>query len=140
MKPRYFAKRPKGLPKGYDSWLEHDLHENELKGYNHHPERLAYTVKHKYEPDFVLSSAPNILIEVKGRFRDSTEAAKYKWIRDCNPDIELVFIFEDPKKPMPFAKVRKKCGTKQTHGDWATKNGFRFYSKNNLEEFLCGEK
>jgi len=128
MKKRYFPKKPKGLPKGYDSKLELDLHENELKEYDHHPERLEYTINHKYQPDFVLSSNPRRVIEVKGRFRDSNEASKYKWIRDCNPDYELVFIFQNPNTPMPFSKVRK-CGTKMTHGEWATKWKFEWYTR-----------
>lgn len=134
MKKRYFKKRDKGLPKGYDSKLEVSLHENELQGYDHHPPKLYYTVEHSYEPDFIHSDEPNIVIEVKGRFRDSAEASKYKWIRDCNPDIELVFIFERHQTPMPFAKVRKKCGTKMSHGEWATKNGFRHYTRENWNE------
>ena len=128
MKKRYFAKRPKGLPKGYDSKLEYDLHQNELQEYDHHPEKLNYWIEHTYEPDFVHPDDPYTLIEVKGRFRDSTEASKYKWVRDTNPDYKLVFIFENPDTPMPFAKKRKD-GTKLTHGEWATKNNFEWYSR-----------
>ena len=134
MKKRYFKPRDKGLPKGYDSKLEYDLHQNELKGYDHHPSKLTYTVEHSYEPDFVDPDEPNIVIEVKGRFRDQTEASKYKWIQKCNPDIELVFIFEKPDTPMPFAKKRKKCGTKMTHGEWATLNGFRWFTRDTLPQ------
>ena len=136
MKKRYFAKRPKGLPKGYDSKLELSLHENELKGYNHHPERLAYTVEHTYEPDFVHPTYPHIIIEVKGRFRDATEAAKYVWIQKCNAHVEIVFVFEKPQTPFPFAKVRKKCGTKRTHSEWAEGNGFRWYTRETIGEIL----
>ncbi|UCD07947.1 MAG: hypothetical protein JSW41_04600 [Candidatus Aenigmatarchaeota archaeon] len=42
------------------------------------------------------------------------------------PDEELIFIFSDANKPMPNAKKRKD-GTRHTHGEWATKNEFRFY-------------
>ena len=128
MKKRYFKKKPKGLPKGYDSKLELDLHENELVEYDHHPERLTYTVDHKYQPDFVHSDNPKRVIEVKGRFRDNHESSKYKWIRDCNPDYELVFIFQNHLTPMPFSKVRKD-GTKMTHGEWADKNKFEWYTR-----------
>lgn len=133
MKKRYFKKRDKGLPKGYDSKLEYDLHQNELQGYEHHPDKLTYTVEHTYEPDFVSWKNPYLLIEVKGRFRDNTEASKYKWIRDCNPDYEIVFVFEKPETRFPFAK-RRKDGTYMTHGEWAEKNGFRYFTRETLKE------
>lgn len=140
MKKRFFAKRPKGLPKGYDSKLEYDLHQNELSDYDHHPDKVNYKIEHTYEPDFVHPDEPNILIEVKGRFRDATEAAKYIWIQKCNPDIEIIFIFQKPETPMPFAKVRKKCGTKRSHGEWATKNGFRWYTRESFNIEMKGDK
>ena len=129
IKKRYFAKKDKGLLKGYDSLLEQNLHQNELADYGHHPDKVNYVVGHTYEPDFVHEDYKNILIEVKGRFRDPQEAAKYRHIRDCNPDKEIIFIFQKPETPMPFAKIRKKCGTKNTHGEWATKNKFRWFTR-----------
>lgn len=133
MKKRYFPKREKGLPKGYDSKLEYELHQTILKEYDHHPEKVPYTVEHTYEPDFVHADEPSILIEVKGRFRDSSEAAKYRWIQKCNPDKEIVFIFENPDTRFPFSKKRKD-GTYLTHGEWAEKNGFRWFTKETWDE------
>ena len=133
MKKRYFKRRDKSLPKGYDSKLEVSLHENELKGYDHHPFKLDYTVPHTYEVDFVDPDEPNVVIEVKGRFRDRSEATKYVWVQKCNPDIELVFIFEKPHTPFPFAKKRKD-GTKMDHAEWAEKNNFRWYTRDTLPE------
>lgn len=118
-------------PKPYDSWLEYDLHQGPLKGCSHHPDRLPYTIEKEYEPDFIVD---NTLIEVKGRFRDRTEAAKYLWIRRTlweYGEYELVFIFDNPNLPMPHAKKRAN-GTKQTHGEWSTKNGFTYYSKEDI--------
>jgi len=129
MKKRYFKKKEKNLPKGYDSGLEYTLHQTILKEFNHHPDKLDYYIWHTYEPDFVHSDYPHILIEVKGRMHDSSESSKYKHIRECNPEYEIIFIFEKPETPMPFAKVRKKCGTKLSHGEWATKNKFRWFTK-----------
>jgi len=126
VKKRYFPKREKGLPKGYDSKLELSLHEGPLKGCSHHSRTVKYTVDHVYEPDFIPEREPNILIEVKGRFRDSAEASKYKWVRDCNPDLEIVFIFEKRGTRFPFAK-RRKDGSYLTHEEWAEKEGFRYY-------------
>lgn len=140
MKKRYFKKRDKNLPKGYDSKLELRLHESCLKDAQHHvpkEDRVPYFIEHTYEPDFIFSYYNKLfVVESKGRMKDNAEAAKYRWIRDslndwpyyiksgCN-EIELVLIFENASTAMPFAK-RRKDGTKQSHGEWATKNGFRW--------------
>lgn len=115
-------------PKGYDSGLEYELHKGKLKSWSHHPDRLSYVSSHTYEPDFVKTVDGKIIyIEVKGRFRTSAESRKYVDVRSSLSDNEeLIFIFSDANKPMPGARKRKD-GTKQSHGDWATKNNFRFY-------------
>lgn len=147
-------KKNKKVPVGYDSKLEYDLHKKELKQFNYHPEeRIHYVSTHSYEPDFVTEiclekdcrctarrrcgRSKTILVEVKGRFRERKEASKYLDIRKAieqepsakqekASEKELIFLFQDADKPMPFAQKRKD-GTKQTHGEWAEKNGFRFY-------------
>lgn len=133
MRKRYFKKKPRNTPKGYDSMLEYNLHQDQLKGYDHHPEPIAYVSHHVYEADFVDPDEPNILIESKGRFVDKNSASKMLWVRKSNPDKEIVFIFEKPETPMPFAKKRKD-GTKQSHGEWATKNGFRWFTPDTIPE------
>lgn len=137
-------KTKKKIPAGYDSRLEYDLHKKELKRFNYHPEeRIQYEVPHSYEPDFVAEicckhgthsaecrcsgSSKEILVEVKGRFRERKEATKYIYVRESlKENQEIIFLFQDSDKPMPFSKKRKD-GTKQSHGEWAEKNGFRFY-------------
>ena len=128
VKKRKVFKKKKGTPKGYDSGLEYELHTTALQGWDHHPVKVAYVQRHTYEPDFrKMYGDKEILIEVKGRFRDSTEAGKYPYVRETLTDNqELIFIFEDANKPMPFARKRKD-GTKYSHGDWAEKNNFRYY-------------
>lgn len=127
MRRRTFKKK-KATPKGYDSGLEHELHEGALSDCKHHTEKLHYVSRHTYQPDFTKEVAGKTLyIEVKGRFRDNAEASKYTFVRESLADSEeLIFIFQDSKKPMPFSKKRKD-GTKYTHGDWAEKNNFRYY-------------
>lgn len=135
VKRKPFKKKAK-VPKGYDSGLEYELHQVELKGWDHHPDKVSYVSRHTYEPDFKrVVGDKTLLVEVKGRFRDSTEAGKYPFVRESLTDNEeLIFIFQDSSKPMPFAKKRKD-GTKYTHGDWASKNNFRFYcAKKGLPE------
>jgi hypothetical protein len=140
MKKRYFKKRDAKLPKGYDSKLELRLHETALQDAQHHVTKedlISYVIPHTYEPDFIFELGEYMyVVECKGRFRDSSEASKYNhiagYIYDWEMFIEspcsygeLFFIFENAATPYPFAK-RRRDGTKMTHGEWATKNKFRW--------------
>lgn len=139
-------KGKKKVPTGYDSTLEYDLHNNELKDWEYHPrEKVRYEVPSTYEADFrseicsvegmgctkrgCSGKHQEILLEVKGRFRTREEASKYIHIREAlrqqEKETEIIFVFQDSNKPMPFVK-RRKDGTKQTHGQWAEKNEFRY--------------
>ena len=120
-------------PKGYDSKFEYDLHKGPLKGVKYHTDKVSYTSEHTYEPDFVYK---HYLIEAKGRFRTRDEATKYIWIKRSLVFEELVFIFQNPKTPMPGA-VRRKDGTKQSMAEWANKNGLKWYTKDTIKELLC---
>jgi hypothetical protein len=100
-----------------------------LKGCNYEPKEhiMEYFIEGTYLPDFVPKKEPNVLIEVKGRFRTRQEAKKYVAVRANNPTKTVVFIFMDPDKPMPGAR-RRKDGTRLSHGEWATLNDFEHYT------------
>lgn len=117
-----------------DSKWEGKLRDTIFKDLDWQGEKVDYIIPHKYTPDFVKG---NILIETKGRFRDSAEARKYKHIREALDDMgkALVFVFYKPETPMPHAKKRKD-GTKQTHAEWADKNGFLWYTEETVKELL----
>jgi hypothetical protein len=129
--------RPKkiGVPKGYDSIWEYDIHQQVLGDWKHHYDTIQYVIQHKYEPDFVkVIDGKTILLEAKGRFWDYIEYSKYVHIRNVlRDDQELVFLFQKPYSAMPGAKVRKD-GTKRTHAEWAETNGFRWFSEETLPE------
>lgn len=109
----------------YDSKFEESLHKGPLKGCKFHTERLPYIVEKNYEPDFIRGK---YYIEAKGRFRDRQEAAKYLWVRKCLPKgKELVFVFQNYRASMPGSK-RRKDGTRQSHGEWADKNNFKWFT------------
>lgn len=137
MTKRFFPARPKGLPKGYDSWPEYNLHQGLLKDEMFHPPKVEYTVERKYEPDFLIDHKDGVyLLEFKGYFRDAPEASKYTWVRKALPEgHELLFIFDKIDKPIHFKPKRKGCGTKMTHGQWAEKNNFRFFDESTFEQF-----
>lgn len=136
-KPR--KPRPKEkCPPGYDSLFEAELHKGILKNWEAHPkDSIEYTVPKKYNTDFKREIAGRIiLLESKGRFWDSDEYSKYRHARDClPPNHEIVFIFYNPDYPMPKARKRQD-GTKLTHGEWATRNGFRWYTKDTFPKEL----
>ena len=119
--------------RGADSKWEGELAHGILKDCEHHPDKIPYTIDHNYTPDFKVG---NIYIEAKGRFLDSSEASKYVWIRKKLPEgTELVFLFYNPKTPMPHARKRKD-GTKRSHAEWADKNEFRWFTEETIEEIL----
>jgi len=95
-----------------------------------------YYIPGEYLPDFVPKKEDNILIEAKGRFRTRQEAKKYIAVRDNNPEKTIVFVFYDPKKPMPGARKRKD-GTRFSMAEWADKNGFDHYTIATLPERWC---
>ena len=130
--------RPKkvDVPKGYDSKWEYNIHQTILKDWKHHWEKVHYTIKHKYEPDFVrVLDDKTILLEAKGRFWDHAEYSKYIHIREAlnKENKELVFLFQKPFSPMPGATIRKN-GTKRTHAEWAETNNFIWYSEDTLPD------
>ena len=143
-KPR--KKRPieKGLPKGYDSKWEYDLHQEELQHWEHHKGIIEYSIPHKYHPDFIRILEDKVIyLEAKGRFWDYAEYSKYVWIREALKEqigeLELVFLFQKPFAPMPGAKIRKN-GTKRTHAEWAETNNFTWYSEETLpKEWITDE-
>jgi hypothetical protein len=73
----------------------------------------------------------NVFVECKGRFRTRDEVNKYLLVRECNPDVVIIFIFYNPDKPMPGARARKD-GTKLSHGEWATANNFPWVHKDDV--------
>ena len=127
--------RPKkiGVPKGYDSTWEYDIHQTILKDWKHRWNKIEYVIHHKYEPDFVKEiDSKIILLEAKGRFWDHAEYSKYIHVRTALPDTtELVFLFQKPFAPMPGA-TKRKDGTKRTHAEWAETNNFTWYSEDTL--------
>ena len=105
---------------------------------NYHPTdcKLYYTVTSGYEPDFVVwnDDGTTTYVEAKGRFRDATEARKYKAVRDSlKPTEELVFIFQNPNVAMPNTSKRRD-GTKYSISEWADKYNFTWYTAETVPE------
>jgi hypothetical protein len=120
------------LAKGYRSGFESRLHKGPLSKCTYEPMSLTYVQEKSYIPDFVYKK---YIFEAKGRFRTYAEASKYIAVKNFNPDYELIFIFSDPKKAMPGAQPRKD-GSKMSHGEWAAKNGFRYFTETTIPASL----
>lgn len=111
----------------YRSGLEKTFAKEAPRGvFDYEPYRVGYTVSRTYCPDFVHSDT-GIMIECKGFFRVG-DTLKYKSIRDTI-DAELVFVLSDPNK-----KIRK--GSKMTMGQWCDKEGFAYFTVNQMEELM----
>jgi hypothetical protein len=132
-------KAPKYAP--YKSSLEKKVAQLLHKDYRYEPKgtHIEYLVPHKYNPDFVHSNAPFVLLEVKGYFRLSSEAAKYVHAKRANPDVEIIFLFSNPfKKAHPNCRPRRD-GSVLTLHEWAIKEGFLYYHVDKLpEEIVMG--
>lgn len=82
------------------------------------------------------SPSTTLLVEAKGYFQDSAEAAKYKWVREALPDgYELVFLFEKPDTRIHYLS-RRKDGSKMSMAEWADKNKFRWFTLDTIGGLL----
>jgi hypothetical protein len=88
--------------------------------------RLPYTLNGEYRPDFVIVKS-GIIVEAKG-FLDRDSKRKMVAVKRQHPDIDLRFLFQQADKKMQ--------GSKQTHGEWAKKNGFEFAEGEIPEEWI----
>lgn len=124
------VKKKTKLPTGVDSKLELAL-KNEMRSCEWKPPSIKYKLPKTYNPDAAFG---DILIEIKGRFRTSDEARKYVYARDSLPPWrDIVFVFANPKLKMPNAK-RRKNGTYNTHGEWAERHGFTYYTPDSIPD------
>ena len=81
---------------------------DELVGWSYEPYHIPYITKRKYIPDFTKG---NILVECKGFFR-AGDTQKYKAIRDSLHSQD----------------------SKITMGGWCDKEGFKWFTKETLQE------
>jgi len=127
-----------------DSKWEESLKSGIMSHLTFHPCCLQYSVPeslHKYYPDWIYCKGDmTFFIEAKGYFREPAEAKKYLHIRDSlNINERLVFLFKNPKTPLPFS-AKRKDGTKRNHGEWADYNGFTYFTEKTIVDFIGSSK
>jgi hypothetical protein len=86
--------------------------------YTYEETAVPYVLNGTYWPDFKIVSS-GVLIEAKGLL-DRESKRKMAAVKEQHPELDIRFVFMDANKRIP--------GTKQTHGQWATKNGFTWRS------------
>ena len=87
---------------------------------------LPYVLNGEYHPDFVLKDS-GIIVEAKGLL-DRDSKRKMLAIKRQYPDLDIRFLFMYADKKVP--------GTKQTHAQWAKKNGFQWAEGEIPDEWL----
>jgi hypothetical protein len=91
--------------------------------WQYEPVRLPWIPKLRlYVPDFFvrLPNGESFYLEAKGYF-DPSARVKMSQIRKQYPDLDIRMFFMNEDVKIPPAKVT-------TYGDWADKNGFRYYT------------
>jgi len=120
-----------GLRLGFRSGLE-ERTAAQLKAagvqfrYEHKDDRIEYVKPAKvsrYHPDFCLPNG--IIVETKGRFV-TADRQKHLLIRDQHPDIDIRFVFSNPKQ-----RISKQSAT--TYAMWCDKHQFH-YAKGSIPE------
>lgn len=120
----------RGKAEGYRSGLEYDIALSLQAGgysFEYEQQKIKFTQpakKRSYTPDFVVTtrSGKKIVIESKGYFKKD-DRMMHLHIRASNPDIEVRFIFSNPK-----TKIYK--GSPTSYADWCDKNGFMYATFN----------
>ena len=67
-----------------DSKWEGELGEGILEDWEHHPEKIPYTIDHTYTPDF---GKGNLIIEAKGK-----DASAYEWLSWNKEQLQGTFV------------------------------------------------
>jgi len=109
----------------YRSKLEKECHTLQGRECKYEANRISYTVRRNYTPDFV---SGKFYIEVKGFFR-SGDTQKYRAIAEQLKfeGKHLIFLMPDPEK-----KTRK--GGKTTYRQWCAKYDIKIFSTKEIKE------
>lgn len=108
------AVREDGMRSGFERTLANQLNAAQIK-FDYETLGLDYTLDGTYWPDFILPNG--IIIEAKGLL-DKESKRKMLAVKRQHPDKDVRIVFMVADKNIP--------GSKTTHGQWATKNGFKW--------------
>jgi hypothetical protein len=101
------------------------------------PDKFKYKqpeIDRTYTPDF-RTGRRKIYLEAKGKL-DLETRKKMVWFKECNPDIRIIFLFQNADN-----KITKR--SKTTYSDWAESHGFEWldFRKGWLDDYkkLCAK-
>lgn len=113
------------LKSGFERTIVANLKARKIK-FTYEELVLPYILHGEYHPDFVLKDS-GIIVEAKGLL-DQASKRKMMAVRKQYPDLDIRFVFMNAEKKVP--------GTKQTHAQWATKNGWKWADGEVPQEWL----
>lgn len=121
------------LKSGFRSKFEESI-AKQLEGagvpFTYESEKLEYIVparKATYTPDFFLPNG--IILEAKGRFRDTGERQKLIHVKQAHPEKDLRLIFQNANLPI-------YTGSPTTYAEWAESHGFPWADKRIPDEWI----
>lgn len=121
----------------YKNEFEYNLSQT-FKVYEYETKKIPYSIHANYNPDFIHPEKDWLIIEAKGFFLGGQpEARKYVWVKKSNPDLELVFILDNPNKKAYTGCKRRKDGSYLTMGEWCSKQGFVFFRHTQIPKELA---
>lgn len=110
---------------GFERSFEANLRSRGLK-FRYESTEVPYVLPRTYHPDFEMVDH-GFFIETKGLL-DRDSKAKMVAVKKQNPDLDIRFVFMKADKRIP--------GTKQTHAEWADRNGFPWAESTAPEEWF----
>lgn len=110
---------------GFERSFEANLRSRGIK-FHYESHKVPYILERTYNPDFEIIDH-GFFIETKGLL-DRDSKAKMVAVKKQNPDLDIRFVFMKADKRIP--------GTKQTHAEWADRNGFPWAESTAPEEWF----
>lgn len=118
-----------GLRSGFERSIVADLRARKVE-FTYEELRVPYTLDGVYHPDFLIVNS-GIIVEAKGLL-DRDSKRKMLAVKAQHPELDIRFLFMEADKKIP--------GTKQTHAQWAERNGFKWAEGQIPEEWVSGDK
>lgn len=109
---------------GFERAIDANLKMRKVK-FTYETLQVCYILEGTYNPDFILSNG--VIVEAKGLL-DRDSKRKMAAVKKQHPELDIRFLFMDASKRIP--------GSKQNHGEWASKNGFPWAEREVPEEWL----
>lgn len=94
--------------------------------FRYESKQVPYVLSRTYHPDFEMVDH-GFFVEAKGLL-DRDSRTKMIAVKQQHPELDIRFVFMNADKKVP--------GLKQSHGEWATKNGFIWANERIPDEWL----